>query len=349
MKILTLTLICFLILNFSAFAQSNFDLGFKAGFKSGYCYSSQSSVYCTPPLTPLTPLPKISESSSNYQDGYNRGFLYGTDKRKADDNNYSSQRATITNPPKFSPYVPQLPINAMVNAGIYRQRVYDQRSAWIQSRISGLINAINDNVTADNFPSLNIEGERKYLKKDLSNYVNSYNVRSSDFADNYQFQNIVNNLNIIERNIAKKYETSLLNKRKEEIALSKYQDDEEKKRLQNQQEKNATIPSTFNSYLNLETGTYSCVIFRFRLNNKDQKYHSDNPYTGYLKVDSNNYIGFKGDSGEWRYRFLNNRKIRSNYNVYESKDGDVEVSNINEVIFYQLDKTVFYKYVIQRK
>lgn len=348
MQKIALTLICFLTLNFAVFAQSNFDLGFNAGFKSGYCYSSQYSVYCTPPFPPFPPSPQINESSSNYQDGYDRGFLYGTDKRKADDNNSSNQRASRTNPPKFSPYVPQLPINEMVNSGISRQKIYDQRYAWIQSRISSLINAIYDNVTEDNFPSLNIEASREYLKRDLNNYVNSYNVRSSDFADNYKFQNIVNNLNIIERNIAKKYETFLLNKRKEEIALSKFQDNEEKKSLQNQLEKDVTIPSAFNSYLNKEIGTYSCKIYHFKLNKEDKKYRSVESYNGFLEIDSSSCIYFKGNSIEWNSRCLTNKTINFNnkYN-YETSAGDVILDyDTNEVIFYNEGETDFYKYVI---
>lgn len=117
----------------------------------------------------------------------------------------AQSNAIRPNPPRFSPYVEQLPITAMGNAGISRQRIYDQRFAWIQSRISGLINAIQDNVTEDNFPSLNIDPTREYLKRDLIKYVSSYNVRSSDYADNYQFQNIVNNLKKIELDIARRY------------------------------------------------------------------------------------------------------------------------------------------------
>jgi hypothetical protein len=351
MQKIALTLICLLSLNFGALAQSNFNLGFKDGFKSGYCYTAQSSVYCIPPSTPIPPLPQISESNSNYQDGYNRGFLYGTAQREADDNNSSSQRATRANPPKFSPYVPQLPIDAMVNAGISRQRIYDQRYAWIQSRIDGLINFIYENVNENNLPSIKIENAREWLKEDLIKYVNSYNVKSSDFADNYQFQNIVNNLNIIERNIASKYETLLLNKRKEEIALIKSQENEEKKSLQNQQEKNVTIPSTFNSYLDKEIGTYSCKIFLFKLNKEDKRYYSGKPYRGYLKIDSSTCIMFKSGNLDWKFRCLGKQQLYENdFNkyIYETGDGDVIVDNVtNEVIFYDEGKTVFYKYVIE--
>jgi hypothetical protein len=109
MKKLTLTLICFLTLNFAVLAQSNFDRGFKSGFNNGYCYSNQSSVYCTPPLPPTPPLPQINESRNSYQDGYNQGMWYGQNQRKKDEYN-SSNSAVKSNPPKFNPYVSQSPI-----------------------------------------------------------------------------------------------------------------------------------------------------------------------------------------------------------------------------------------------
>lgn len=100
----------FLLLNFVAFGQSNFNIGFKDGFKNGYCYSNnQSSYYCMPPLPPLPPLPQINESRNSYQDGYNQGMWFGQNQRKKDEYN-SSNSAVNSNPPKFNPYVSQSPI-----------------------------------------------------------------------------------------------------------------------------------------------------------------------------------------------------------------------------------------------
>ena len=90
---------------FNSSAQfSNFESGFKLGFKNGYCYSTdENSIGCIPPLTPLSPLPRYPESSGNFQDGYNRGFLVGNySRRNIDDKTTNS---TIT---KFNPYVSQL-------------------------------------------------------------------------------------------------------------------------------------------------------------------------------------------------------------------------------------------------
>ena len=71
---------------------------------------------------------------------------------------------------QFRPYVPQNPVNAMRSVGMYKQRIYDERKDWIQSRINGLINAIDENVNEDNFPSLRIIETRDWLKKELIKY-----------------------------------------------------------------------------------------------------------------------------------------------------------------------------------
>lgn len=55
---------------------SGFCEGYKAGYKAGYCYREFA---CIPPLPPLCPLPELGETT--YQDGYNRGFLNGLNRR----------------------------------------------------------------------------------------------------------------------------------------------------------------------------------------------------------------------------------------------------------------------------
>ena len=51
--------------------------GFKAGYKDGYCYGK---AFCTQPLSPLCPLPRMGENS--YMGGYNRGFLVGLSRQR---------------------------------------------------------------------------------------------------------------------------------------------------------------------------------------------------------------------------------------------------------------------------
>ncbi len=78
----------------AAFAQSSYDTGFKAGYKEGYCYLDFG---CIPPIPPITPIPYIGESNDSYQDGYNRGFKLGLEKKSADkagqNNRYSGSNS----------------------------------------------------------------------------------------------------------------------------------------------------------------------------------------------------------------------------------------------------------------
>ena len=41
---------------------------------------------------------------------------------------------------QFNSYVPQNPVRAMRDVGIYKQRLYEERSNWIQQKIYSLNN-----------------------------------------------------------------------------------------------------------------------------------------------------------------------------------------------------------------
>jgi hypothetical protein len=200
MKNLALTWL--LLLNFVAFGQSNFNIGFKEGFKNGYCYSNnQSGYYCNPPLPPLPPLPQISESSNSYQDGYNRGFLYGQSKRRDNDNNSSSN--VSSNTPKFSPYVSQVPTELMRMVGMSMQKKFDERTNWIQDKIYQLNDLIIKLFNKENLPSLSIEETRDIYHSKLVKYVNS--ISGIDFGDDYQFKSVVEGFNSLENGFYKNY------------------------------------------------------------------------------------------------------------------------------------------------
>lgn len=62
--------------------ETNFNKGYKEGFKEGYCYQE---IGCIPPIPPIPPMPSIIESSTSYKDGYNRGFLAGKNKKEEDE------------------------------------------------------------------------------------------------------------------------------------------------------------------------------------------------------------------------------------------------------------------------
>ncbi len=59
--------------------QSNFDKGYKEGFKEGYCYEAKKAEgACYTPMVPISsPLPDVNEYWDNYSDGYKRGYKDG--------------------------------------------------------------------------------------------------------------------------------------------------------------------------------------------------------------------------------------------------------------------------------
>lgn len=337
-------LIVMLVFNFIAFGQSNFNIGFKKGFENGYCYSNnQSGYYCNPPVPPLPPLPQISESSNSYQDGYNRGFLYGQSQRRNDDNNSSSNASS--NPPKFNPYVSQIPVDAMTRVGVTKQQKYDTRTNWVQERIYKLTDLITSLFTQQNLPGIAIESTRNIYIIKIRDYVGS--IYGADYTNDYQFNNIVDGFQSVENEIYRGYNSCVESENKRNLERKA------KLALKTQNESNVSNSSTFNSYINKEIGTYSCYIYLFKYNKDDKSYRSEDPFNGFLKIKSSNCIDFKGNSDEWKSRCLINQKIDSNdfYKyTYETDYGDVIVrKDTNEFVFYDETKSCFYKYVIENK
>jgi hypothetical protein len=207
-------LIVMLISNFVAFGQSNFNIGFKEGFKNGYCYSNnQSGYYCNPPLPPLPPLPQISERSNSYQDGYNRGFLYGQSQRRNDDNNSSSN--VNSNPPKFNPYVSQIPVDAMISVGMIKQQKYDTRTNWVQERIYKLSDLITSLFNQQSLPGIAIESTRNIYIIKIRDYVGS--ISGADYTNDYQFNNIVDGFQSVENEIYRGYNSCVESENKRNL------------------------------------------------------------------------------------------------------------------------------------
>lgn len=104
---------------------------------------------------------------------------------------------------QFNQYVPQNPVNAMRDVGIYKQRVYDSRKEWIQSRIYELIGIINNLITKEKFPTEDVSYHQNFLRDKVVNYNKS--IGNIDFADDYQFKNIQNNYDDFEDYFYKYY------------------------------------------------------------------------------------------------------------------------------------------------
>jgi hypothetical protein len=99
--------------------------------------------------------------------------------------------------PEFNQYVPQLPVDAMVNVGIYKQQLYESRSNWVQNEIYRLqkivMKLFNEKTMPPNFDAVDF---RKQLWDKFTEYINS--ISRVDFADNYQFNSVKNSINSYE-------------------------------------------------------------------------------------------------------------------------------------------------------
>jgi hypothetical protein len=99
---------------------------------------------------------------------------------------------------QFNSYVPQVPINTMYNVGVYKQRLYQDRSNWIQEQINRLAQTNNKLFNVDKLPDdFNTYYHKKKLNDIMVDYVN--NIKGYDFADDYYFNSIVDNFRKIEK------------------------------------------------------------------------------------------------------------------------------------------------------
>lgn len=99
---------------------------------------------------------------------------------------------------QFNPYVSQIPVNAMRDVGIYKQRLYNERSNWIQQQIYRLTDLNNSLFNEDKLPAdFGTLNHKIKLRNVMVKYVNG--IRAYDYSENYIFSSIQDNLNKIEK------------------------------------------------------------------------------------------------------------------------------------------------------
>lgn len=99
MKLKSLLLFCFIFIIQSTQAQSAFNNGYEKGFQDGFCYDDK--LMCIPPIAPIAPIPSIAESSTNYKDGYLKGFTDGKEEK-----NYKGDKKYTRTPAIYEVYDP---------------------------------------------------------------------------------------------------------------------------------------------------------------------------------------------------------------------------------------------------
>ena len=85
--------------------------------------------------------------------------------------------------PKFNPYVKQLPLEAMVEVGMYKQQKYDEGIQKIQTNI-------------DNVAGLDVHNDvdKAYLQSKLNQLGNDLRTVSAGDFSNFQLVNSVNGM-----------------------------------------------------------------------------------------------------------------------------------------------------------
>lgn len=162
----TRILISLLLLLFSSiiYGQNNYDGGFKAGYKAGYCYNDFG---CISPIPPITPVPLIGERSDNYKDGYNRGFKRGLeDKQKAEhrENSKEDKDSRTAQPAKaefIDTYVP-IDYNLLMNMLSIKQS-QNERNEQLRKEKSGIMKR---SLKESRIPNVQDKRIKEILKRD---------------------------------------------------------------------------------------------------------------------------------------------------------------------------------------
>ncbi len=89
--------------------SQNFNIGYKDGFKEGFCMDKNNNTgtylgCVSPVVTP--PYPRSTESINNYLDGYNRGLVDGV--RRKEQNSKSTNLNSSYYIPEYTPFTPDL-------------------------------------------------------------------------------------------------------------------------------------------------------------------------------------------------------------------------------------------------
>lgn len=163
-----ITLLLFLSISFVGYSQNKYSTGYSDGYKQGYCYEDFN---CIPPISPITPIPRINESSTSYRDGYNRGFEDGRNKKRENEPTTPRKRYE-TSSPKFLDNTMYQPNFELAKEALkIKQRQYEQKMLeWKMSESEREENFKNQlTIAIQNFNNKNYQTALNYCQSALSN------------------------------------------------------------------------------------------------------------------------------------------------------------------------------------
>lgn len=134
-------------------SQTNFNKGFDVGYKKGYC--QDQGIGCIEPNPPIAPIPKIGESSDNFQDGYNRGFQMGLSARNLNTNQSDRTRYQTAKSDFSTDYIYKPPVELMIKAAEAKQKRAEM--LYLQEKVKKLEEIeIKKTLNRDDFAIINI-------------------------------------------------------------------------------------------------------------------------------------------------------------------------------------------------
>lgn len=142
----------FLLLTSTFVFSQTFEDGYKKGYGEGYCYGQ---AYCTPPLSPLAPMPSLGQDT--FTDGYNLGFLEGKES------NMSSTPSTYESSESNIVYV-EKDCSAMQN--VFASILYMSEKEYERGnfRQAGIYFELLDKTELSYSPEIHFLGAKCYLE-----------------------------------------------------------------------------------------------------------------------------------------------------------------------------------------
>lgn len=152
------------------YGQTKYDIGFKTGYKEGYCYND---IGCIAPIPPITPIPLIGENSDSYKDGYNRGFKRGLeDKQVKKTSSGNSQgscggRTSQSAQAQFQSTVAPIDYNLLMNIISMKQAANEKNEQQRREKSIGLMDQVKSYYNSLNsYPDLVKNGWHKVIAMD---------------------------------------------------------------------------------------------------------------------------------------------------------------------------------------